>query len=448
MSRRRGSYRSPVLSEAETDAPQNIIYNVFLDIEEPFERAYYLPVIDAVFLPPMKSTNFRKKMLAVAWHERTHSIQAQTVSGCEQRALATEFLSDLVNFATSISHSDIRISVPSFKVINPREDIIVDLANIADRFDSLSTATEVVQEIVALTVALDGQEWNRARSRQVIERVIAELTDAPVPIDDFLDVYEHVGILGACTLGFYALNEHGLTPERALSRLRQAIQVANQFTHPDTNDTTPFGQIFVQSRLVEHLTRTLPDCNWLACPLAGSCLPLHLDSLRASGEHDRSSSLGDRVLSNGAALMRYVRCNRVQTVQEGGALPRRAKITLQELIRDKPHLAKHLAIDNRSTYSWPLLNLRLTEVDQRNHHWVVARRYQQGELLRESWLPSAVMLEALRQQMWAGQGPHCFCYPFPQEDCGYRSLLHQIWDCTEGDSMSQWKKQRPVCLSR
>jgi hypothetical protein len=55
--------------------------------------------------------------------------------------------------------------------------------------------------------------------------------------------------------------------------------------------------------------------------------------------------------------------------------------------------------------------------------------------------------EALRQQLFAGEGPYCLCYPNPREECPYQSVLRDLWEFTEPDATgSAWKRQKPACL--
>src|SRR5437879_1098398 len=108
--RHRTTYRSPSLTNGAA-SPSRIIHNAFPELTRPLECAYYLPIIDALYLPPGVTADHH---LVKIWHEAIHKLLSDAAAICEQRLLSTMMLLMIAITVVDDSATPCRLQVPSF----------------------------------------------------------------------------------------------------------------------------------------------------------------------------------------------------------------------------------------------------------------------------------------------------------------------------------------------
>jgi hypothetical protein len=246
---------------------------------------------------------------------------------CEERALAAKLLGMVWNFLID-ADDDIQLLIPSFTILGPARKAF-ELKRLAERLYKLTEARTVVHEIFARAMQV-GKNWDRDKAEQLIRRVVgSDLLDEKA-LEGFLDVYENLGPMEACSLGHYALNAVRLTQRSALARFKRATKVACKFKPRDRQDTSPLTPLWDYLKFVQHLHSNLPGYNMALCPLSGSCLPTRLDSW-AESLINRSRERGNTVPSFGeqaaafvyrqsAFRMRESRCDREEQLIQGNEI--------------------------------------------------------------------------------------------------------------------------------
>jgi hypothetical protein len=318
----------------------------------------------------------------------------------------------------------------------------------------------VVHDIVARAMQV-GRNWDKDKAKQLIRRVVAsDLLDEKA-LEGFLDVYENLGPMEACSLGHYALNAVRLTQRSALARFKRATKVACKFKPRDRQDTGPLTPLWDYLKFVQHLHSNLPGYNMALCPLSGSCLPTRLDSW-AESFTNRSREVGDPVPSFGAHAaafvfrqsafrMRESRCAREEQLIQGNEI---LSESMQEILRwFYPEALSVFGYEREPPTGRVSTPLGLIEHDNCDYRYTIGvRREEKDRPLVEisPGLFELFMLEASLQQMMCGEGPLCLCYPYQPDNCPYRALLQRMWDCTEPDPEweNNWKQpeNRPRCI--
>jgi hypothetical protein len=440
------------------------IYNIFPEIEA-VHGAYYFPIIDAIY---QGNRNATADQWAEQWmHEQTHAVLAQSLVTCQQRELAFRLLAEIADFLTRPRKTGYRLRIPSF-IIRQGKQHDPHLAVLADQLDGLFQATEMIQEIIAATLQVEMYGWSSPRAKAVerrmkqrlqLQNTVHQSTQLELVgkiVREFLQVYRHIGPEGAFQLGRYALNTLALTPETALERLRTAVQVAAGFAGADPREggIDPAKRTQFAFQLVEYLDNHLPDYQLGACPLAGACLS---QRLRESGQARRKAAPhAADIRLVGADMMDDLRCNpKAIFLPRDGLVPIEAmREAYTNAIEAMQRVGAEVTPAAELTFQdWPLIYLTLID-DQPDKHRVVALPLRADEALPESdqeMIRKLMALEALRQQMWHGDGPYCVCHPYPHDECMYRSLLKHVWEQTEPDpdwEASGWKQEdrKPQCI--
>src|SRR5438552_1976749 len=93
--------------------------NIDRDVRDGTLRAYYFPVIDAMYLP-IKTIAQQKEpeFSSAARHEEVHAMVADSLAVCAQREMSFSLLDAVVDFVAKASE-DWRLLIPSFKAVGP-----------------------------------------------------------------------------------------------------------------------------------------------------------------------------------------------------------------------------------------------------------------------------------------------------------------------------------------
>lgn len=446
------------------------VYNIFPFIRDPdpekrafpMDRAFTFPsIIDCIFFPRTHEYELQR-ISSYVNHEMGHFILGSAMVTCEERALAAKLLGMVCNFLIDADDGVQlgQLLIPSFTIVGPAGKVL-ELHKLADQLDKLADAREAVHEIVACVMQVGGKYWDRDKARRLIRQVVADTLLDEKALDGFLDVYENLGPMAACSIGHYALNVVGLTKRTALARFKRATKVARTFKPKDRQDTGPLARQVGYLEFVRHLDSNLPDYNMARCPLAGACLPSTLDSWaeaitnRSKGEGNPAPSLGEhgaaQVYQESAFRMRENRCYREeQLAQCTEILPD----SVQEILRwfDAEALS-NLGYELQKPTGRVLVPLALIEHDNCDYKYTIGVTPEEKDkpLLEISPVMFATFgLEAPLQQMICGDGPLCLCYPHQPTNCTYRLLLHWIWNHTEPDPKwhNNWKhpEKKPLCI--
>jgi len=105
---------------------------------------------------------------------------------------------------------DVRLLIPSFTIVGPAGKVL-ELQRLADQLEKLASARVAVHEIVARAIQVGRRNWDRDKAKALIRRVVGGNLLDEKALGSFLDVYEYLGPMGACSIGHYALNAAGLT---------------------------------------------------------------------------------------------------------------------------------------------------------------------------------------------------------------------------------------------
>ena len=314
------------------------VYNIFPFIRDPnpekrafpMKRAFtFFGIFEGTFYPISDVQSIAQKVSSRLIHEVGHYLLGSALVTCEERALGAKLLGKVWNFLGD-ADGDAKLLIPSFTIVGPVGKIFA-LQKLADRREKLFEAKYAVHEIIACTMQVEAEGWDRDKAKRLIRQYVGgDLLDEKV-MDNFLDVYESLGPVGACSLGHYALNVIGLTQRTALVRFEHAIKVAHAFNLDRyARARCPTARLMGYLRFIRHLDSNLPDYSMARCPLAGACFPNKLDSL-AESLTSRSSEGGNPVLSCGedvaadiyhdcALLMRRSGCDRKEQLAQGNNL--------------------------------------------------------------------------------------------------------------------------------
>jgi hypothetical protein len=206
------------------------IYNPFPyintdEVRNGVQRAYYIPTIRSIYMPfGVKRPDFDSRVL----HEQTHLIVSDVVATCEVQFLIYLFLGQMMEFL----ELGCRLLVPSFTLVLPdgRTDDL--LANLTEQIDELNFTTGLIQELVANAVQAERESLDRETTKKNITKSIEEicitLEDTlfvkkfftPQLLDEFLDIYNQIGMVSSWLLVRYVLNQYKLSREMALKRLQ------------------------------------------------------------------------------------------------------------------------------------------------------------------------------------------------------------------------------------
>jgi hypothetical protein len=451
--RHRSLFRSTLYGDSPL--PGNItVYNAFPEIDITVKGAYYLPFIDGVFLSRELEGSNRKSRII---HELTHKSVANVVSTCEQRFLT--YLA-LAAFTTLLADSHRKLLIPSFTPI--QDNVMLPngsegglLEKIAETLDYLYATTNMIQEIIACAVQAEEEGWDREKTKEIIMKESADLSEQL--LDEFLDVYDHIGWLSAQLLGRYALNT--IDRDQALERFQRGIQLAREFKFE--NDI--FGRFLAFS---EYLYENLPDYNDNSCPLVGNCHASNLELVA------RSRPDMPKLLLHGARLMKYLGCGGKEEfpipyvsdgVPIGGISPDLLRVlssmdpfntALYMLATEDPFYKNLIPHEFLELQVMPLTCLSMIEIEPNVYKVFV--NPDAGEKVavklraQDVELTDLMFLESLWEQIWNGIGPLCFCAPYIQEECPYRFMLAKVWRQTEPDPMwkQSWKPKNhpPECI--
>jgi hypothetical protein len=464
MKKRIGAAFSCAANDSSSELEEVSIYNVFPDIRDPRRRGYYLPVIDAVYLPIIYHYQLMNPQVhSRALHETTHAIVADTLVSCKLRELAFLFTGMALDFIMETDEPGYRLLVPSFRMVGPQEEDD-GLAKIAAEYDELYAATEVIHEIVAHTVEVEAEGYSRAK---VMESITDYLQDDRL-LNAFLDVYEQIGPSGACALASHVLNtaellewsrQDGLARAKVLERFQQVLRSVRGFKKDYPREGSDLDRLSSCLSFYEYLNENLPGYNHGRCPLAGACLG---DHLRSVGQFvvQHSTSLGvppraGHIFQGGADVMGYMQCD-YQGLEFGKQpLPDITIEALRSILVDKPVVTERAGLETRQSYVWPLFNLFLNK-DQGYttvglDHRRLDNAFRERGIGKPRLDPSSVLgvlaLEAQRQQWWRAEGPRCFCYPLQVEDCHIKTTLAEVWKRTARDhaweESENWKSEDP-----
>lgn len=435
------------------------VYNIFPYIYDPKHRAFtLLSIIDATFFPISQEGEL-KRISSIANHEVGHFILGSAMVTCEERALAAKLLGMVWNFLID-ADDDVQLLIPSFTIVGPARKVF-ELQMLAERLDKLFEAREVVHELVARAMQIGRKDWDRDKAKQLIRSFAADDLFSEKALDGFLDVYEYLGPMAACSIGHYALNTARLTQGSALARFKHATEVARTFRPKDRQAASPLARLAGYLEFVKHLDTNLPGYNMARCPLAGACLPSRLDTWvesltnQSRDEGKPVPSKGERaavaVYQQSAFRMRESRCNREEQLTQGNeVLPD----SVQEILRwFDPEVLSILGYEIQESTVRALTPLALIEHENSNYKYTIGITHEEKDKSLSEISPGMFgifMLEASLQQMMRGEGPLCLCYPHQPASCPYRPLLQLMWDCTEPDPEweNNWKqpKKKPRCI--
>jgi hypothetical protein len=441
----------------QEDAPSHMILPEIRNLD----GACYFPIIDGIYqgLSDVSADTFAEQWL----HELTHAVLANSYIVCEQRYLSYLLLSNVIDVLQQMSGTTSKLLLPSFVIMRGAETDI-KLAEIADRCSEAFAVAEMVQEIVAGIVQFEIYGWSAEQERRVrsyltetLFRAFGDAHQWDYYVPELIDVYKRIGPEGVITLGRYALNAPGLTRSDAMKRLSLSIKIARVFQ--GGNPQIGGGDVVERARIgwefIEYLNQNLPDFNSGTCPLAGECLPLRLATSMPIGEAELISDEGLRAL--GITMMNELRCHTTKLwVPRDGLIPPEAiKQTYQTLLEATGENAVDQNIQpSPAIADWPLVHLTKMESTEAARKVLVmppasANTYQYPSL---DLAYDLVRIEAIRQQMWRGEGPYCVCLPHQQASCQFKRFVYLLWEHTERDlewSSSNWKREhmKPECLS-
>jgi hypothetical protein len=462
--------------------PEGKIYNIFPYIEDPRHldegdaHAYtLLGIIDAIFYPVThKDSVFRDevdRLFGTVNHEGAHRSLGNTMVTCEERALAISLLAGIWHVLFD-ADGDVRLLIPSFTIVGPAGKVF-ELQRLAERLAKLYEAREAVHEIVARAIQVGSQGWDKGKATQLIRQAVGSNLLDRKTLESFLHVYEYLGSLelsaiGTCLLGQYALNEVGLTQQRALARFKRATEVASTFKSKDRQDTSPRIRLADYLSFMQHLDSNLPDFDMARCPQAEVCLPKRIerdfktwvDSVTNRSREDGNPvpSLGeqsaDAVYLNSTLCMRKSRCDREEQFAQGNNM---VPDSLIELLWWYDHEALSILGNEREKPTRQSIRfLMLIDHDNCDCKYTVGVTSEEKGLPLVEFAPetfSIVVLEASLQQMMYGEGPLCLCYPHQPVNCSYRPLLQRLWDYTESESDLEWEntwklpQKKPPCIT-
>jgi hypothetical protein len=462
--------------------PKGKVYNIFPYIEDPRHldegdaHAYtLLGIIDAIFYPVTHKDSVLRdevdRLFGTANHEGAHWILGNTRVTCEERALAISLLAGIWHVLFD-ADGDVRLLIPSFTIVGPAGKVF-ELQRLAERLAKLYEAREAVHEIVARAIQVGSQGWDKGKATQLIRQAVGSNLLDRKALESFLHVYEYLeslelGAIGACLLGQYALNEVGLTQQRALARFKRATEVASTFKSKDRQDTSPRIRLADYLSFMQHLDSNLPDFDMARCPQAEACLPTRIecdfktwvDSVtnRAGKGGNPIPSLGeqaaDAVYLNSTLCMRKSQCDREEQFAQGNTM---VPDSLVELLSWYDHEALSILDYEREKPTRRSLRfLMLIEHDNGDCKYTVSVTSEEEGLPLVEFAPetfSIVVLEASLQQMMYGEGPLCLCYPHQPVNCSYRPLLQRLWDYTEPDLDPEWEntwklpQKKPPCIT-
>jgi hypothetical protein len=155
-----GAFSSPATDS--TSLHEVDIYNVFPDIRDPRKRAYYLPVIDAIYLPIIYTPQvLEPKFYSRAFHEVIHAVVAGSYVSCKLRELAFFIMGAALDFIMETDEPGYQLLVPSFKMVGPNEEDD-GLTEFTVQYEELWAAAQVIHEIAATTAQVEG--YSRAKA--------------------------------------------------------------------------------------------------------------------------------------------------------------------------------------------------------------------------------------------------------------------------------------------
>lgn len=449
--KRRNGFACSMALDPDLSSRQELkgdVYNIFPYIHDPKYRAYaLLSIIDATFFPRTHESDLQK-ISSIVNHEVGHFILGSAMVTCEERALAAKLLGTVCNFLID-ADDDVQLGqllIPSFTIVGPAGKVF-ELQKLADRLDKLFEAREAVHETVARAMQVATKGWDRNEAKRLIREFVAGNLFDEKALDSFLDVYENLGPMAACSLGHYALNAAGLTQRTALARFKHATKVACTF---------PLARQVGYLEFLRHLDSNLPGYNMTGCPLAGTCLPSALDSWaesitnRSKQAGKPAPSLGEHgaatVYRQSAFRMRESRCDREEQLTPGTEI---LPASAQEILR----WFDTEALSFQEPTGRVLIPLALIEHDKCDYKYTIGVTPEEKDrplLEISSAMFGIFALEAPLQQMMCGEGPLCLCYPHQPTNCTYRLLLHWIWNHTEPDPEweNNWKQptKKPLCI--
>jgi hypothetical protein len=446
------------------------IYNPFPyidtdEVREGVQRAYYIPTIRSVYMPfEAKSPDFDSRVL----HEETHRIVSDVVATCEVQFLIHIFLGQMMEFLELGCH----LLVPSFTLVLPDGTTNDSLTNLAEQIEELQFTTGLIHEMVANAVQAEREGLDRNSAKENITKSVKEvcvnledtifvkkfLTEQL--LDEFLDVYNQVGMVKSWLLGRYVLNRYRLSREIALKRLQQALQIARGFQ----GESDAWADFLA---FTEYLNQNLPDFNEDRCPLEKNCLASKLESIAQLCPPDMSSS--DFMLK-GARIMRYLGCEHKQFhpwgdvgISDIGVDVLRAYI--RAIYRSRPPIVEldeegFLAVigdsfgfENFGMETQPHISLSLMKAKANGYRVFPDINRIDETVARANTIDfvNTLLFESLWEQLSQGEGPYCYCEPDFLEDCPYQPVLAKVWQQTKPDTdwEQNWKpdpKNPPECI--
>lgn len=275
--------------------------------------------------------------------------------------------------------------------------------------------------------------------------------------NNLLDVYERHGETVADDLARYALDWYNLTTVETLQRFDDALQFA--LTLPPFPPKEDWAEYFATAwDFTEYFAKNLPGYQGGFCPITGNCLSMRLQKeLEEEGAREQINPW--MAMYGGTILMRQIRCGRFD-IPEPKLVPSLVMMAVNDVRTElTEHMSDVLAVlDGRSPHEeWIRYFLAQPVGDEEpgkpryrtgtKQSFIIS---PYGDESHETMMEPTAMgtcFEALRQQLFAGEGPYCLCYPNPQKNCPYQSVLQDLWDFTEPDTTgSAWKRQKPACL--
>jgi hypothetical protein len=174
------------------------VYNIFPYIDDPKHRAFtLLGIIDGTFFPISREGELQR-ISSYANHEVGHFILGSAMVTCEERALAAQLLGMVWNFLVD-GDDDVQLMVPSFTILGPARKVF-ELKRLADRLGKLFEAREAVHELVARAMQIGRKDWDRDKAKRLIRNVVDDDLLDEKALGNFLDVYEYLGPMAACSL--------------------------------------------------------------------------------------------------------------------------------------------------------------------------------------------------------------------------------------------------------
>lgn len=260
-------------------------------------------------------------------------------------------------------------------------------------------------------------------------------------VDEFLRLFQRAGPWLSLHLARYALNTHNLTPVQAVARLEQVTQ-AGMAIDGDLLYQGILSPPTEKNPVFRYLSDHLPGFSTTKCPLR---LPLdEATGVRGGDGPVTNLSVKDHEgfvykFPDGLNYLPSPSCPAFLIAKPENPITRMGAQWMWytndiDALRD--------------------LDLFLAEEQGERSVQFISGALDE-RLMDFAELMDVIVLEALRQQMWQGDGPRCI-WPVPSPDCAghremcrQRDLLARLWQRTApapGWGSEHWKRVMPPCI--